>query len=273
MVFARFLEPLSHVLMPDRRVKRPRRDAEHAAAVAGRRRAARLSHAERLESRLQLSATVLTPMLDARSDTGARDQVTAVTAPVFSGRVAQGTTATLAVTNADTGDTSTFAAVTKKNGSWRVAVPRSSPLAEGRYLVKAIQLSGGVAAGESADLEIRIVTRPPAVTSFTFDLVSFSSTLRFDQVVKGVSLKNFSISGGSLPGSISLADKRVKPLGVTISPSSTAAGDTFVVSIANSEYVDAGRYTLRFDPSRTKISAFETAVKASGQVREVLAEV
>ena len=247
MVFARFLEPLSHVLMPDRRVKRPRRDAEHAAAVAGRRRAARLSHAERLESRLQLSATVLTPMLDARSDTGARDQVTAVTAPVFSGRVAQGTTATLAVTNADTGDTSTFAAVTKKNGSWRVAVPRSSPLAEGRYLVKAIQLSGGVAAGESADLEIRIVTRPPAVTSFTFDLVSFSSTLRFDQVVKGVSLKNFSISGGSLPGSISLADKRVKPLGVTISPSSTAAGDTFVVSIANSVLTRAGR---RFPRSR-----------------------
>jgi len=273
MVFGRFLPRVTPFVSADRRLMWSRRVADHATAAAGRRRAARLSCAERLESRLQLSATVLTPMLYARSDTGARDRVTAVTAPVFSGRVAKGTTATLAVTNSDTGDTSTFAAVTKKNGSWRVALPKSSPLAEGRYLVKAIQLSGGVAAGESADLEIRIVTRAPALTSFTFDLASFASTLRFDQAVKGVSLKNFSISGGSLPGWISLADKRVKPLGVRISPSSTAAGDTFVVSIANSEYVDAGLYTIRFDPSRTKISAFETAVKASGRVHDVLADV
>jgi len=236
-----------------------------------RRRPGRLEGGERLESRLQLSAVVLTPKLDPRSDSGARDRITAVTAPVFSGKVARGTAAIVVVTNADTGVTAEFAAATKKTGAWRLAVPRSSPLADGRYSVSAIQIAGGAVAGQSAPLEIRIASRPAAITSLTFDPDRYVATIRFDQPVRGVSLKNFFIRADGLFGSISLADKRARPLGIGISPSSKAGSDTFVITIRNLGMVESGLYTLRFEPARTKITSIQTGLRASPQVREVTA--
>jgi len=237
------------------------------------RRALLLEGGERLESRLQLSAVVLMPKLDTRSDSGARDGITAVTAPVFSGKVAKGTTAVVAVTSADTGVTAEFLAATTKAGSWRLAVSKSSPLADGRYFVSAIQVAGGERAGQSAPLEIRIASQRPAIASFTFDPESFTATVRFDQPVRGVSLQNFLIRGDGLPGFISLTDNRVKQLGIGISPSSKTGSDTFVITIRNRNLVESGRYTLRFEPGRTTISSVQTGLRASPQIQEITADV
>lgn len=238
-----------------------------------RRPSCRLGDAERLEPRRQLSVSVGMPVLDAKSDSGARDGVTAIVTPAFSGRVAKGTSAMLEITSIETGVVSTVKATTSKAGTWKAAVPRTTPLANGAYLVKAIQTATGVDPVASNALQIRIENRAPSVQSFAFDPATFTATLKFDMPVKGVSLKNFAISADWFPGWIRLSDRRAKPLGVQLSPGSGAGSDTYTIRLGRADLVEPGQYTLRFDPMQGAVVSTQTNVRVgSAGIRDVSAE-
>lgn len=243
--------------------------------LSARRRPARtFGNTERLEPRQQLSVSVGLPQLNPKSDTGARDGVTSITTPLFAGIVAKGTTAQLEITNVDTGlVVTTLTAATRKTGAWSVAVPRGSALAEGSYEVRAIQSAVGVDPVKSEPLAIRISTRAPTLQSFTFDATTYTATVKFDAPVRGVTLGNFSITGDWLPGWIKLTDKRVRPLGIVLSPSSaTAASDTFTVTLGRTDLIESGSYTLRFDPTQSKIVSNQTGVRTALTSQSISAE-
>ncbi len=155
---------------------------------------------------------------------------------------------TLAAAGAPTGVTVTTSAIAADNTTSRVVVTVDSTVAPGSYAVTLTATGTGVADATSM-LTVNVVAAAGYEVSFTPDSLDIAPGAQ-DTTSVGIS------RSGGFTGALTFAVDSTVPSGITVTlPSAPVAGDTASLTVAVSDSVAAGTYSVSINISGTDVPA------------------